>query len=344
MVALAALKVKAKWLRIMQEKPFRGSTRKKTMEVRKYLPWEKTPRGHTPLQRGERFYLLAEGEIWGSACLEDVVEFSDIEQFAIEASAHCVSEATCSAQELQAISGALGQGKKIYGWKLIAMRWFHAGSRPRSGLNGIPEFKGQARGWVWSVNRLPSHIDSPATVGTMSTPLDVQGNNIDVRWGSFKTERSYALLTGKTKDRSSAQQQQHADGRRSKSRTSSSNRGNRSSTHLHTPAGSSTQQHAAAPQAARHSSIARSTPTQHRTQHAAAGSSAQHGAAAAEAAEPDHSNQYSGAVRSSSTQQQQQKQQQSWGKPARGNDEKTWLRLCGSRWEAAGGRMQRSGR
>ena len=48
----------------MQGKKFRGRTRAKTVEVRKYAPWQHTPRGHQPIQLEDRFYLLLPAPTW----------------------------------------------------------------------------------------------------------------------------------------------------------------------------------------------------------------------------------------------------------------------------------------
>jgi hypothetical protein len=151
-----ALKVKAKWLRLMQGDKVRG--RAKTVEVRKYAPWQRTPRGHRPIRLGERFYLLAAGEVWGSAVLEDVVEYADARDFEAAAEAHCVRARR--GPEVRDILQGLARGQKVYGWKLAGMRWFEAGQRPRSGAPGVPEFKGQGKGQVWSFNQLPAELDA----------------------------------------------------------------------------------------------------------------------------------------------------------------------------------------
>ena len=164
---VSALKVKAKWLRMMLGKKVRGRDIAKTVEVRKYLPWQRTPPGHTPLQRGERFYLLADGEVWGSACLADVEEYTDMDAFKAAADAHCVTADTCRGREVEEIVQALNSGRKVYGWRLADLRWFAAAERPRSGINGVPEFKGQGKGWVWSVNLLPPNLEvAPVHEGT----------------------------------------------------------------------------------------------------------------------------------------------------------------------------------
>ena len=66
---LPALKVKAKWLRLMQGRSEEALQVRKTVEVRRYRPSERTPPGQTPLRSGDRFFLLAAGEVWGSASL-----------------------------------------------------------------------------------------------------------------------------------------------------------------------------------------------------------------------------------------------------------------------------------
>lgn len=160
MAGLAALKVKAKWLRLMQGKKFRGSCtpRIKSVEVRKYLPWDRTPPGHRPLQCGERFYMLAGGEVWGSAQLEGVVEYDDRAAFEEGEAFHCVSRETCRGREVDEILQALEVGRTVYGWKLMNFQWFDAHNRPQSGADGVPIFKGQGYGWVWSANRLPEDL------------------------------------------------------------------------------------------------------------------------------------------------------------------------------------------
>ena len=158
MVGLAALKVKAKWLRLMQGKKFRGSPLRKSVEVRKYVPWDRTPPGHPPLQCGDRFYMLAGGEVWGSARLDGVVEYDSKAAFEEDQASHCVTKETCRGQEVQEILQAMELGRKVYGWKLEEIQWFEADNRPRSGTDGVPIFKGQGYGWVWSVNRLPEDL------------------------------------------------------------------------------------------------------------------------------------------------------------------------------------------
>lgn len=82
--------------------------------------------------------------------------------FEAAAEAHCVTLDACRGQEVQEIVQALNSGRKVYGWKLSDLRWFDAGERPCSGIAGVPEFKGQGKGWIWSLNQLPASLEAPA--------------------------------------------------------------------------------------------------------------------------------------------------------------------------------------
>ena len=158
---LLALKVKAKWLRLMRGRCEEALQVRKTVEVRRYRPSERTPPGQAPLRSGDRFFLLAAGEVWGSACLDDVTEYTDMDSFQAAAGRHCVTERACRrGREVLAICNAFRHGRKVYGWNLTALRWFREDARPRSGADGVPAFKGQACGWVWSRRPLPASLDA----------------------------------------------------------------------------------------------------------------------------------------------------------------------------------------
>ena len=165
MPTCAGLKVKAKWLRLMRGKRVRGAPLRKTAEVRRYRPWERTPRGQRPVEVGERLFLLCGGEVWGSARLADVTEYGDMAAFRAAEAEHCVTQDTCRGPEVQDIVQALERGRHVYGWQLADFRWFEPARRPRSGTDGVPEFKGQGHGWVWSDQRLPTALEDAAAAG-----------------------------------------------------------------------------------------------------------------------------------------------------------------------------------
>ena len=159
MLTYAGLKVKAKWLRVMRGKRVRGAPLRKTIKVRKYPPWKRTPRDQLPVEVGERIFLLSGGEVWGSARLANVTEYEDMSAFRAAEAEHCVTEDRCRGPEVQDIVQALGRGRIVYGWQLADLRWFEPAQRPRSGADGVPEFQGQERGWVWSDQRLPTTLE-----------------------------------------------------------------------------------------------------------------------------------------------------------------------------------------
>ena len=49
-------------------------------------------------------------------------------------------------------------GKKVFGWTFENFRWFEPKERPQSGQKGVPPFKGQIGGRVWSKNLLPANL------------------------------------------------------------------------------------------------------------------------------------------------------------------------------------------
>ena len=163
MSTLPALKVKAKWLRLMRGQRVKGRHFKKTIEVRKYLPTERTPKGQKPMVLGERLFLLAEGRVWCSARLADVVVYDCGEAFATDQEKHCITDETARGPVVEDIKKALGSGRRLYGWRLDGFHWFPPEERPRSGEGGVPDFHGQGKGWVWSALPLPSALD-PATL------------------------------------------------------------------------------------------------------------------------------------------------------------------------------------
>lgn len=158
---LAALKVKPKWLRLMRGRVVRGKTLRKTVELRKYLPESRTPRGHTPVAVGDRVYLVAQGEVWGSAVVGGVHKYTDVPGFLADADRHCVNPEG-KGLEAELLSSLDASG--LYGWLLEDFRWFPDGARPRSGQTynntKVPPFNGQACGWVWCTSRLPAALEA----------------------------------------------------------------------------------------------------------------------------------------------------------------------------------------
>ena len=146
------LKVSAKWLRLMR-------CGRKTTEVRGYPPsWFRT----LSLLPGERFCLLCDGEVWGSARYEGLRVYGTPEALAADEHRHALLEGGGSIA--QGLRQQLLEGKLLYGWRLAAFAWC-ALPRPRSGEAAIPAFKGQALGWVWSPPLPASLRELPAVRG-----------------------------------------------------------------------------------------------------------------------------------------------------------------------------------
>ena len=152
----------------MQGKVVKGKEFKKSVEVRKYQPSAKTPRGQTPVEKGKRFFLVAEGEVWGSAQLGDVHTYECPEDFELDEDRHCVGVATGRGPEVKDIQKALASGSKLYGWQLENIHWFRKEERPKSGQGTVPAFYGQEHGWVWTSSPLPMELDPLAPEGDFS--------------------------------------------------------------------------------------------------------------------------------------------------------------------------------
>ena len=147
-MAQPGLKVKQKWLKLM-----RGG--RKSTEVRSYPPcWFRT----RMLLPGDRFCLLCGGEVWGSAQYQGLVVYDTVEALARDEQRHAL--ASGGGAITQEFHAQLAEGKLLYGWQLADFRW-HAQPRPRSGEAGVPAFKGQAFGWVWSP-LLPASLSAPS--------------------------------------------------------------------------------------------------------------------------------------------------------------------------------------
>ena len=141
----AGLKVRAKWVRKMRD----GS---KKCEVRGYPP--------SAVQVGERFLILTNGFVQGSALLTAVVRYENRQQFQDDAT-HKVTEASAGAKIFADYACKAERGE-LYAWKLQDFRFFPKGKRPESGkaYGGLemPEFKGQEHGQVWSTVAFPEAL------------------------------------------------------------------------------------------------------------------------------------------------------------------------------------------
>lgn len=149
----AGLKVRAKWVRKMRD----GS---KNCEVRGY-----TPSAHIkwrpPVQVGERFLILTNGFVQGSALLAAVERYENRQQFLADAASHQVTEVSAGAQML-ADHACKAERGELHAWRLQDFHFFPKGRRPESGkaygCHEIPEFKGQEHGQVWSTVGFPEAL------------------------------------------------------------------------------------------------------------------------------------------------------------------------------------------
>lgn len=157
MALMAGLKIQRKWINKMRKGIHcYGKRVKKSMEVRTYLPSQRTPRNHPAVQIGDRIFLLSNGSICGSAKLESVVVFNTENDFAASEHLHCISLTDIYGIRIQEVFHG---GSNVFGWQLCDFHWM----RPelRSGVNCVPDFKGQRYGQVWSTVRIDDMFDRP---------------------------------------------------------------------------------------------------------------------------------------------------------------------------------------
>ncbi len=145
------LKIQKKWLEAMR-------SGKKTVELRTYDIDKHLFAGQEPIRAGASIYLLLDGAVWGMADYVDTTEYGNIQEAREAENLHAVdfSEgnriATALRERLQT------GGKKVFGWTFEHFRWFEPKERPQSGQKGVPPFKGQRCGQVWSKNLLPANL------------------------------------------------------------------------------------------------------------------------------------------------------------------------------------------
>ncbi|CAK0852623.1 unnamed protein product [Prorocentrum cordatum] len=159
---LLGLKVKEKWLQRMRGLLRNGERFKpKRVEVRVFHPGAKKflPRD-ARFKPGNRFFLLCNGAVWGSALLSRVQEYATVKEFDADAARHHVTPITAPGNgdtSYRRIKGLLRQRGRLFGWQLAAFRWHAPGRRPKAGRcfrgdNGmvrVPDFSGQEKGQVW---------------------------------------------------------------------------------------------------------------------------------------------------------------------------------------------------
>jgi hypothetical protein len=92
---MLGLKVKRPWIERMRRAKIPFRTRK-TIEVRRYLPKKFAPKGEE-LELGDRFYLLCDGEIWGSATLDGFHAYRTLQSFELDREEHQVTPETTPA-------------------------------------------------------------------------------------------------------------------------------------------------------------------------------------------------------------------------------------------------------
>ena len=154
----AGLKVKAKWVRKIRL----GS---KKCEVRAYPPSAHI-KWRPPVQSGERFLILCNGFVHGSALLAAVERYENRQQMEEDVHTHNVTQASAGAEKFANFACKAERGE-LYAWKLQDFRWFPKGKQPESGKayggQEMPEFKGQEKGQVWSTVGFPEALLSESS-------------------------------------------------------------------------------------------------------------------------------------------------------------------------------------
>ena len=131
---------------------------KKIMEVRTYLPSKHTPRGQTPVQIGDRFFLLSNGLVCGSAQLESTIVFDTPQKFIESENLHCIGLTDTECRMAAHMRKLFERKVNVFGWRLCDFHWFNP--ELHSGEDGVPDFKGQRHGQVWSTVRISDAFDN----------------------------------------------------------------------------------------------------------------------------------------------------------------------------------------
>merc|ERR1740139_1029270 len=110
-----------------------GFRNPKRVEVRSYTLEAYTHTGVHP-KIGQRVYLAANGDLYGSCVLGGLIKYSGIRAFNKDRNLHHVTPNTCTERPAFAqLQKMFHEGRVLYGWRLRGFRWFSAGDLPRSG-------------------------------------------------------------------------------------------------------------------------------------------------------------------------------------------------------------------
>eukprot|EP00933_Yihiella_yeosuensis_P032253 TRINITY_DN25836_c2_g2_i1.p1 TRINITY_DN25836_c2_g2~~TRINITY_DN25836_c2_g2_i1.p1 ORF type:complete len:237 (+),score=16.30 TRINITY_DN25836_c2_g2_i1:55-711(+) len=173
---LLGLKVKEKWLTHMQQgAPNHGLARPKCVEIRGYHYRTKRflPKGVSLPKKGDRFFLLASGRIWGSARLGAVKRYTTGKAFDKDQRKHHVTPSTAAGDgqlSYKSVKAELRRRGALYGWQLSDFRWHDKLRRPKAGATykgdrgacRVPDFMGMDKGQVWyHRGTLPAGLEAP---------------------------------------------------------------------------------------------------------------------------------------------------------------------------------------
>ena len=141
------LKINPTWVREMV-------LHKKDMELRTYEPFSYTPTGQAPIHLGERMFILSAGYLCGSCRLAEVLQFTDWTALESWEGNHRVSRDSKIGGTL---TKTFDSNRPVYGWILEDFHWCPV-PLP-SGKDGVPQFRGQVFGQVWTTATLPAALE-----------------------------------------------------------------------------------------------------------------------------------------------------------------------------------------
>ena len=105
----------------------------------------------------EKICLVCNGSVWGTARYKKSVIFKNELEFNQSFDMHMVNLGENN-KISNKIKNILNNNKIIFGWLFDNFYWYPLNLRPKSGINNIPEFKGQKWGQVWCTNLFPNNI------------------------------------------------------------------------------------------------------------------------------------------------------------------------------------------